>query len=176
MPIGPFEQGECPGQVALAERQPTDPPRGMHQAPGVRNRLGNLEPFFAEGTALGEHAQFSMAHGEPGTGGHGGQGINAEALVAPRPLKGRHGLCVVGDGPPILALGMVDLAEAEVRQRVQDVIPAGCGERQGALGGGEGLVIRAHGGEIICQKMRDLPQPPRVVESHREGLGLVQNR
>ena len=41
---------------------------------------------------------------------------------------------------------MVGEAEVVVRQRVQDDIPAGRGERQGALGGGDGLVIRAHEG------------------------------
>ena len=70
---GPFEPGEGPGQVALAEGQHTHPPRGKHQAPGVSSRLGNPEPFFPEGTALGEHAQLGMAPGEVGTGDHGGQ-------------------------------------------------------------------------------------------------------
>ena len=46
---GPFEQGECPGEVALAEGQQTDPVIGIHEAPGVSNLLGNPEPFFPEG-------------------------------------------------------------------------------------------------------------------------------
>jgi hypothetical protein len=29
---------------------------------------------------------------------------------------------------------------------------------------------------MVCQKVRDLPQPTRVVEGRREGLGLVQKR
>ena len=84
----------------------------MHEAPGVRNRLGNPEPFFPEGTALGEHAQLSMAPGEPGTGGHRGQDDLTEALVAPRPLEGRHGLSEAVDGPTIVALELVGYAKA----------------------------------------------------------------
>ena len=141
---GPFEQGEGPGQVALAEGQQTDPPRGHHEARGVSHRLGNPEPFFPEGTALGERAQLGMAPGEVGTGGHGGQEDLAEALVAPRPVEGRHGLPEAVDRPTIVALGLVGVAEVLVRQRLQDDIPAGRGEREGALGGGDGLVIRAH--------------------------------
>ena len=145
---GPFEQGEGPGQVALAEGQQTDPPRGKHEARGVRNRLGNPQPFFPEGPALGERAQLGMAPGEVGTGVHGGQDELAEALVAPRPLEGRHGLPEAVDRPTIVALGLVGLAEVLVRQRVQDDIPTGRGEREGALAGGDGLVIRAHVAEM----------------------------
>ena len=104
---GPFEQGERPGQVALAEGQQTDPPRGKHEAPGVSHRLGNPEPFFPEGPALGEHAQLGMAPGEPGTGEHGGQEGLTEALAAPRPVEGRHGLPEAVDRPTIVALGLV---------------------------------------------------------------------
>ena len=71
---------------------------------------------------------------------------------------------------------MVGSAEVVVRQRVQDDIPAGRGERQGALAGGDGLVIRAHVAEMACQKDRDLSQPTRVVEGLSEGLGLAQIR
>ena len=112
------------------------------------NRLGNPEPFFPEGPALGERAQLGMAHGEAGTGVHGGQDDLTEALVAPRPVEGRHGLPEAVDRPTIVALGLVGEAEVVVRQRVQDDIPAGRGEREGALGGGDGLVIRAHDVEM----------------------------
>ena len=37
------------------------------------NLLGNPEPFFPEGAALGERAQLGMAPGEAGTGVHSGQ-------------------------------------------------------------------------------------------------------
>ena len=88
------------------------------------NRLGNPEPFFPEGTALGEHAQLGMAPGELGTGVHGGQDDLTEALVALRPVEGRHGLPEAVDRPTIVALGLVGYAEVLVRQRVQDDIPA----------------------------------------------------
>ena len=58
---GAFEQGEGSGQVALAESQHADPVIGPYEAPRVSNCLGNLEPFFPEGPALGEHAQLGMA-------------------------------------------------------------------------------------------------------------------
>ena len=71
-----------------------------------------------------------------------------EALAALRPIEGLHGLPVTVDGPTMVALGPVSQAEALVRQRVQDDIPTRCGERQGALAGGHGLVIRAHEVEV----------------------------
>src|SRR6266545_6942838 len=46
---GPLEEGECPGQVTLTEGQQTDPPRGNHEARGVIDGLGQLEPFVPEG-------------------------------------------------------------------------------------------------------------------------------
>ena len=73
----------------------------------MSDRLGNPEPFFPEGPALGERAQLGMARGEAGTGVHGGQENLAEALVAPRPLEGRHGLPEAVDRPTIVALGLV---------------------------------------------------------------------
>ena len=102
---GPFEPGERPGQVALAEGQQTNPPRGKHEASGVSHRLGNPQPFVPEGTALGEHAQLGMAPGEVGTGEHSGQENIAKALVAPCPVEGRHGLPEAVDRPTIVALG-----------------------------------------------------------------------
>ena len=75
-----------------------------------------------------------MAHGEVGTGLHGGQDDLPEALMTPRPVEGRHGLPEAVDRPTIVALGLVGCAEVEVRQRVQDDLPTGRGEREGALG------------------------------------------
>ena len=43
-----------------------------------------------------------------------------------------------------------------MRERVQDPVPAGCGERQGALAGGDGLIILAPVAELKGQKDRDL--------------------
>src|SRR6266446_5918555 len=117
-----------------------------------------------------------MAPGEPGTGEHGGQSSHAEALAAPHPFEGRHGLPEAVDRPTKVALGMIGYAEAVVRPRVQDDIPTGCGQRESTLGGGDGLVIRTHGGEIGKQSKRDLCQPTRAVEGLSEGLGLTQSR
>ena len=142
----------------------------------MSNRLGNPQPFFPKGPALGERAELGMAPGEPGTGAHGGQDDLTEALAAPRPVEGRHGLPEAVDRLTIVALGVVGYAEVVVRQRVQDDLPAGRGERKGALGSGDGLVIRAPEGEMDGQKDRDLSQPTRVVEGRREGLGLAQIR
>ncbi len=141
---------------------------------GVSSRLGDPEPFFPEGPALSERAQLGMARGEPGTGEHGGQEDLTQALVAPRPLEGRHGLPEAFDRPTIVPLGLVGSTEVAVRQCVQVDIAAGCGECEGALGGGDGLVMRAHEVEMGGQKARDLSQPTRVVEGLGEGLGLVQ--
>ena len=119
----------------------------------MRHRLGHPQPFGPEDMALGERAQLGMAGGEPGMGGHGG-GVDrqedlTEALVAPRPFEGRHGLPVAVDRPPIVALGLVGVAEAQVRLRLQHDLPAGRGERQGALGSDDGLVMRVHEAEIV---------------------------
>ena len=65
------------------------------------------------------------------------------------PLEGHRGLPETVDRPPIVALALVSSAEVEVRQRLQDGIPVGCGEREGALGGGDGLVICAHDVEMV---------------------------
>ena len=89
-----------------------------------------------------------MAPGQEGTGVHGGQKDLAEALTAPLPPEDRHGLPEAVDRPTIVALGMVGEAKLVVRQRVQDDIPAGRGECEGTLGGGDGLVIRAHAAEM----------------------------
>src|SRR5262245_16705677 len=111
-------------------------------------RLGNLEPFVPEGTALSEHTQLGIVLGETGTGVHGGQGTKAEALMAPRPVEERYSLSVAGNRLTIVALSPVGSAEGMVRQPLQDAIPASRGEPKGALAGGDGLVIGAHGREM----------------------------
>ena len=100
----------------------------------------------------------------------------AEALAAPRTVEGRHGLPEAVDRPTIVALGLVGLAEGRFASAVQDNIPTGRGERQGTLGGGDGLVIARPATEMDCQKDRDLSQPTRVIEGLRKGFGLAQGR
>ena len=111
--------------------------------------LGNPEPFFREGPALSECAELGMAPGEPGKRDHGGQVGLTEALATLRPVEGRHALLEAVDRLTIVALDQVGDAEAPVRQRVQDDVPAGRGERQGTLTGGDGLVIRAHEAKMV---------------------------
>ena len=89
-----------------------------------------------------------MAPGETGTGDHNGQENIAKALVAPFPVEGRHALHEGVDRPTIVALGLVGCAEVVVRQRAHNDLSAGRGEREGALASRDGLVIRAHVGEI----------------------------
>jgi hypothetical protein len=82
------------------------------------HRLGDLQPFFAKGPALGEHLQLGMAHSEEATGVHGGQEDLTEAFVAPRALEGRHGLPEAIDRPTIITLSPVGEAKGLVRLRV----------------------------------------------------------
>jgi hypothetical protein len=119
----------------------------------VHNRLSDPESFFLEGTALSEQAQLGITRGEVSTGEHSRQENLTKALVALRPVEERHGLPQEVYCPTIVALGVVGLAEALVRQRVQDDISTGCGERQGALGGGDSLGIRAYEAEMDGQKV-----------------------
>src|SRR5262249_45127074 len=146
---GAFEQGQRPAQVALAEGQQAIPPRGQHEAPGVMNCLGNLAPFFREDPTLSECAQFGMARGEPGTGAYGGKEKLTEALVVPRSVVERHGLLEAVDGPTIVTLDLVGLAEGAVRHCARDSIPAGRGECKGTLGCSNGLVRRTPADEML---------------------------
>ena len=89
-----------------------------------------------------------MAPGKSGQGKHSGQDGKTETLVTLRLVEGRHGLPEAVDRLAIVALGLVSLAEEVVRTRVHGDIPAGSGEGERALGGGNGLVIRAHDAEM----------------------------
>src|SRR4029453_11281508 len=105
----------------------------------MSDRLGNLQPFFPEGVALGKRAQLGMAHGELTTRLHSGQEDLTEALAASHPVEGHYGCPKPGARPPIVALSVVGEAEVVVCQRLQDDVPASRGEREGALAGGDGL-------------------------------------
>jgi hypothetical protein len=149
----PFEPGECPGQVALAESQQTDSVIGIHEAPRVSNFLSNPEPFVPKGPALGERAQLGMAPGEVGTGEHGGQDDLTKVLAALHPVESCHALPEAVDGSTIVTLGLVGLAETLVRLRLQDNLPTGCGKREGFR---EGLGL--------AQIRQDTPQVARRPE------------
>ena len=91
-----------------------------------------------------------MARSEICTTEHGGQSqLTDDALTAWRRVEARYGLPVAVDRPTIVTLGPDGLAEVEVRQPVQDDLPACRGERESTLGRGNGLVIRAHVTEIV---------------------------
>ena len=105
---------------------------------------------------------------------HHGQDDLAKVLVAPCPLERCQRLPQAGDRPTRVTLGLVGLTEVEVRQPMQDDITAGRGEGEGALAGGDGLIIRAHKAEMEGQKDQDLAQPARVIERCSEGFGLAQ--
>ena len=53
----------------------------------MSDRLGDPQPFFPEGPALGERAQLGMAPGKRGTGEHGGQEDLTEALMRRAPSR-----------------------------------------------------------------------------------------
>ena len=140
---GAFEPRNGPRQVALEKGQLTDPRRGKHQAAGVRSGLGNPQPFFHEGTALGEQAQLGLALGQVGTREHRGQENHAEALAAPCPVEKRDGLPEAVDRASDSRPGPGTLRRriGFLRERLQDDIPAGRGEPAGALADSDGLVI-----------------------------------
>ena len=73
-----------------------------------------------------------MTPGEVGTDLHDGWDDSAKTLVAPCPLEGRHGWPQAVNRPTIVALDVVGVAEALVRQRLPDAIPASRGEREDA--------------------------------------------
>ena len=79
------------------------------------NFLSNQESFFPVGPARSEHALLSIARRRVGTGVHSGQEDMTEALAAPRPVEGRHGLPETVDRPTIVALEQVGHAKVLVR-------------------------------------------------------------
>jgi hypothetical protein len=122
----------------------------MHEARRVISRLSNPKPLFPVGPALSEHAELSMAHGEPCTTEHGGQSkLTDDALMAWCRVEARYGLPEAVYRPTTVTLHRDGHAEVVVRQPVRDDIPASRGERESALGIGNGLVIRAHVTEML---------------------------
>ena len=175
-PHGLFKQGERPAQVALPDGKQTDLVIRPHEATGMRYRLGNPEPVFSEGTARSERPQLGMAHGKGDTGSHSRDEELPEARAAPCPIEECNGRPEAVNRPTIVALSRVAQADIEVCQRLQDSIPTDRGEREGALGGGDRLVIGAHAAEMGGQQDGDLPQTTLIAEGGSEGLRLVQHR
>jgi hypothetical protein len=121
----------------------------------MRHRLGDPEPFVSEGSARRERALLGMTPGKQSIGLHEVIGLHdwhgslTQALAVPHLVEGHHGLLEASDRPTIVALHLVDLAEAHVRQCLQDDLTAGGGERQGTLSGSASLIICAHTAEMV---------------------------
>src|SRR5262249_32197495 len=111
---------------------------------------------------------------EHATGVHRRHQDLPEPFVASWPIQGGHSLAQTIACPTIVALDQVGKAEAQVGERVLDDIVVGERQREGALAGGNGDVIRAHPVEMVGQKDRDLAEATRIVEGFREGLRLTQ--
>src|SRR5262249_7384320 len=99
--------------------------------------------------AFSECAQLGVTRGKACTGVHGGQDKLGEAVGGRRPLEESPSLPEAVDGPMVIAPDQGAYAAIEGRLRVQDDIPTSRGKREGALGGSDGLVIRAHGAEML---------------------------
>ena len=105
-----------------------------------------------------------------------GQGDLHRSAVTPCAVEGRHRLPEAVDRPTIVALGMVGVAKVEICQRCRTTSPLAVASARARWRGGDGLVMRAHDEEIVCQKDRDPSQPTRIIEGLGEGLGLAESR
>jgi hypothetical protein len=101
---GPFEQRDGLVQVTLAEGQQSEPVRGPREAARMRNSFRNLQSFIPKRTALSEHAQFGVTHGEEGQGLHRRQSGLIDLLPALFPRKKCDGLPEAIDPLPIITL------------------------------------------------------------------------
>jgi hypothetical protein len=90
-----------------------------------------------------------MACGKIGAGVHRGQEDVSEALAVARLIEGAHDLAHAVNCPTIVAPLLVGSTKVEVRQGMQDAIPASRGKREGTLGGRNGLVMRAQHAEML---------------------------
>ena len=104
----------------------------------MSHRLGDPQPFVPELAPLGEVSQLGMAPGEEYTGLHGRQEDLTAALAAPRPVNGRYGLPQAVDRPADSRPGCGRLCPGEVRQGLQDNIPAGLASARARWAGGHG--------------------------------------
>ena len=72
-----------------------------------------------------------------------------DPLTAWRRVEARYGLPEAVYRPTIVTLGGVGCAEIMVRQRLPDDLPTSRGKDKDTLGGGDGLVIRTDGTEML---------------------------
>src|SRR5882724_10911400 len=111
---GPFEHRDGRVQVTLAEGQQTEPVRGPHEAARMRNCFRNLQSFFPKRTALSEHAEFGVTHGEEGQGLHRRQSGLTMTLTALFTRKRCDGLPEAIDPLPTITLSPVSCTKVEV--------------------------------------------------------------
>ena len=76
--------------------------------------------------------------------------------------------------PMIVAQGMKDLTQMEIRSGLEADVPEGRGEEQGALAGLKGSVVIPHLPEMVGQKRGDPHQPPLIVQGLGERFSFAQ--
>ena len=158
--------------VAFVEVQPANAHIRKDKARWVSERLGNTDSFFTTGDPLGKFAQLGKAIDQAGTGGNRGRGTEGwkEQLsfgaghVSPHQL---YGLTIVTQE-------VVDMAQDVMRHDLEEAIPKGLGDGQGALAGHNRAVIVPHHPEIPAHIDTDLPQPPLVLQRLGQGFGFPQ--
>ena len=115
-----------------------------------------------------------MAQAEEGPREHRGRGVLAQEIVTLGLAEGRHSLSETVARPTVVTLGTWRLPRNWFTSACTTTIPTGRPKCNGTLAGGDDLVVQAPEEEILCQHDTDPSQPTRVVEGHREGLGLAQ--
>src|SRR5262249_54867305 len=110
------------------------------------------------------------------TAGNGGQAGFAEARVEPLTDEGLDVLPQIGYHLSIVARREVGVTQEEGRDHLEREVPAGRGEREGALAilQRTALVVRLEGAEIAGHIGRDPAQPAWIVQGCGKGLGLTQ--
>src|SRR5262249_46963166 len=169
---GTFERRDGLMDVAFVEVEPASAHIRKDKDRWVSDGLSNTDPFFAPGDPLGKFAQLGKAIDQAGTGGNRGRGPEGwkEQLsfgaghVAPHQV---YGLMIVTQE-------VVDMAQDVIRRDLEEVIPKGLGDGQGALAEHNRAVIVPHDPEIPAQIDTDLPQPPLVLQHLGQSFGFPQ--
>ena len=161
----PVQAGGAPGEVTLAEGQQPDTltrqTRGSQDAPPSRQSAALLRQGPSpRRTCPVRHGTRRGRHGPARRAGRAAQSVRSAAPLQrrPMPVSGSRSPDDSCPGPGRLGRG------SWCRERVQDDIAVGRGERKGALGRGDGLVVRDPQGELR-QKTRRVP-----ADAGRRGL------
>ncbi len=103
---------------------------------------------------------------------HGGQASQAQALVDHLAVQGRDGAPQTNERVPIVAEGVVYLAQDMIRRDLEgNVVEMPC-EREGSLARRHGAVILAREPEIVGHVGVDPPQPSLIVDGLGKGFSL----